>query len=166
MNGNIPLHPKRGLDPHLTFCPRCGGDANDLTIGHLRRVELIDNWGRSYDPKQYAYANRGEGTRRVIQELEKANRRFRDWQDVPEGERVPSNGPCDKCEAELVEHKALVAAGGIYWNCNSCSQSGVIKAQSELAKAVRRHAGIEAPAPVGVQFETCDEHTPRPISLT
>ena len=41
---SIPLHPKRGLDPHLTFCPFCGGDADAGVAG----LEAGDKILRSY----------------------------------------------------------------------------------------------------------------------
>lgn len=77
---------------------------------------------------------------------------------VGEHDRLPGN-LCQACETEISEHKQLVAEGGIYFKCAECPATGVVKGSTELAKAVRRAMKIDPPAPCGVEFETCAEHT-------
>jgi len=40
-----------------------------------------------------------------------------------------------------------------------CGCSGVIKGTAPLAKHVREKAGIQAPNPVGIEFDACEQHT-------
>jgi len=112
MSRGIPLHKERGLDPHLTFCRRCGGDANELTVGELRKAE--------YAPGQWTYANRGQTTEqgKVMEKQGVIDNRYNlSWEEVPEHERVPAMEFCDSCKKEVKEHKALVADGGVYVKC-------------------------------------------------
>ena len=147
---NIPLHPKRGLDPHLTYCQRCGGEASELTVGDVRK---ITNTGEGTDHGKVAYANRGE-TRKLADKLGWNNYSV---DEIPEGERLPASEPCEGCREELAKFKAVVEDGGVYWSCKECHQSGVIK-PSDYANAVRKSAGVEKPKPVGVAFDVCKDH--------
>lgn len=147
----IPLHPTRGLDPHLMTCRRCGKGTSGMTVGHLKA--FVDN----RDNIVACYAAIGFNRR----DMEEANPKLRGLQtrDVREYETVYDNEPCDECKAEITEHSAIVAAGGIYWKCQECHQEGVIR-PSEYATAVRESVNIAAPAALGMGFDTCIEHTP------
>jgi rubrerythrin len=48
--------------------------------------------------------------------------------------------------------ETVVKAGGIYWRCNNCRRSGVIGADSELAKSIRLTSKTPAPEPIGIDF--------------
>ena len=145
---NIPLHPTRALDPHLTYCPKCGGDGKGLTVGHL--FAFVDRQDRIV-----CCYNRGD--REKTKRSNHGHLDGYDTREVREGERVPDNQICDTCEKEAAEHRAIVEAGGVYFKCDQCHQTGVIK-DSEFAKDVRKRAGVEAPNPIGVKFESCDQH--------
>ncbi len=146
----IPIHPDRGIDPHLTFCPRCGGEGRGLTIGHLKKAEV--------EPGKYVYANRGQ-THKTRKELEKQGYHGHlHWEDVDEYEKVPDSDVCKKCEEEQDEWKAEIDRGGIYWQCASCSLRGVIKHNAEICRTVREQMKIPAPQPCGLEFEKCEEH--------
>ena len=153
MNGSIPIDPDKGLDPHLMFCARCGGESNALTIGAMRKAEVEDG--------KFVYAMRGKTTL-TGKDLEKAgaiaNRHDLRWGKLDDYERVPDPEPCAKCHTELKEWAELVAEGGVYCQCSQCTMKGVIKPGTELAEAVRGHTKIAAPKPVGMEFENCDQH--------
>lgn len=146
MKGDIPLHPTRVLDPHLTICTRCGGDGDALTVGYIMK-KVVDGVTHYAPVNQLVTHDAEHG-------LTKGG-----WVDLDEGERVPM-GLCHKCEEEVALHKKIVAEGGIYFRCKECRQVGVIKSSSALSADVRTQLGIEAPKPCGVEFAKCAEHTP------
>jgi hypothetical protein len=153
MNGSIPIDPEKGLDPHLMFCARCGGESNALTIGAMRKAEVEDG--------QYVYAMRGKQNI-TGKNLEDAgaitNRHNLRWEKLDDNERVPDPEPCAKCKEELETWATLVAEGGVYCQCSQCSMKGVIRPGTVLAEAVRSHTKIEAPSPIRMEFENCDQH--------
>jgi len=143
----IPVSKKGGIEPHLMFCFRCGGEYNGITVGVVMEATLSNG--------QKTYYNRGEKAKMVRGLPEGLC--VKSTRHVEEGERVPSSEPCDKCQAELESHAEAVAAGGVYFQCEECGGSGVIK-KSEFADNVRAHTGIKAPHPVGIAFSKCEEH--------
>lgn len=70
---------------------------------------------------------------------------------VGEREKLSATQPRNKCREEEEEHKAIVAAGGVYWKCPG-GHEGVVKSDADFAKAVREACSIEAPAPCGVEL--------------
>jgi len=147
---DIPLHPERGLDPHLMYCQRCGEDTGSITVGDVIRRKMQDG--------RILLANRGEGVSSAIQ----AGYTKQDYYNaeiipIKEGERLPDTSVCAECDAELTMQKGIIEAGGIAFRCTMCHQEGVIR-KSDFADGVRKSAGIEAPIPVGVEFTRCAEH--------
>jgi len=144
----IPLHPQRGLDPHLTFCRVCGGDAEEITLGAMRKAQLPEGF--------WVYANTG-GTTKVCRDLIKSgaivDRYDLSWEPVGEHEKIPATQPCNKCKEEQEE----IVKGGIYLKCLKCGLRGIIKAQHQLAIDVRKASGIKAPNPVGFESEGCGQ---------
>lgn len=147
MNGNIILHKTLGVNPRLTYCPRCGGEGR----GQL----LLGN--RDYKTKCEHCGTMNFGTRRS-EKCGNCKHPLRDSEQTPltEYEKLPG-GLCAACEEEVALHKSVVAEGGVYWKCSNCPATGVLKATAELAKSVRAQAKIEPPAPVGFEFDkdTC-----------
>lgn len=153
---SIPIHKDRGIDPHLTYCQRCGGEADELTLGVLMKAELPNG--------QWVYANRGK-TEKLRRELEQKKiipfQTYLQWQEITDTrERVPASEPCKKCRDELDMMEEIVKRGGCYFKCAECGQEGVLRETSTIAKQVRKLAGIEPPEPVGFEFEACVQHTP------
>jgi len=149
----IPIHPERGLDPHLTFCPRCGGETNGLTIGVIRKAEIPNG--------QLVYAQRGSEQKmrkRLLEQGMISDHERLDWRELGENERVPDSSVCEQCKTELTDWADLVKQGGCYFKCNQCGCNGVINPGSEMAAAVRKATGKPPPQPCGVAFETCDSH--------
>lgn len=120
MNNNdmaLRLHPTLGVNAKLTFCRRCGKDGNELLLigayDSIRKcnnckIELIGFTSTAQCPK---CKQSGSTFVRTIGEYEK----------------LPSNSLCDTCQKEVDEHKALVEAGGVYFKCKECNNTGVIK---------------------------------------
>jgi hypothetical protein len=138
MEKGLLLHPKKGVNPYMTFCRRCGGESSELMlvgardwIGHCAGCDLTLIGGGPC-PRC------GRATKKV--------------RNMEEGERLPSTGPCDACKKEIEAHRAEVAKGGVYWRCADCAREGVIKASAPFAADVRKAHGIDAPAPCGVEF--------------
>ena len=126
---SIPLHPEKGVNPRLTFCPNCGGEGREIMlIGNREKVYKcafchVTIFGhRQSEPCPKC---KDLGPHEFVRKIE-------------DEERLPG-GLCEACEKEKNEHDAVVAAGGIHFKCASCKITGVIKASSELAKTVREH---------------------------
>lgn len=150
----IPLHKERGLDPHLTFCPRCGGEGAAVTVGAMRKAQL--------ETGQWAYANVGQ-TEEMGRKLEKAgamgSRHSLLWVELGEREKVPDSDPCPKCQEDLKQQREEVEKGGVYFRCSICGASGVIRAEVPYAEAVRIAYGKTNGEPCGVEFDECSQHT-------
>lgn len=142
MGGSIRLHEKLGVNPKLTFCPRCGGDARELIlVGADDGVYKC----RECDITVFGY---GLGT---CPGCNSANRTLSKIRTMEEHERLPGS-PCEKCEKEINEHRAVVEAGGVYFKCTDCGVEGVIRGTAQLAKDARKELKVEAPKPCGVEF--------------
>lgn len=146
MSETIPLTKDGGLDPRLTFCPRCKCDTNEIVIGDNRLI-THNNGETAITPRT-----------RVNQTIKKLGWSRSDCRVgiLPEG-KVPATDYCDSCKEELEEYSSIVKNGGVYWRCQTCSREGVIK-PSEYADLVREAANIPAPDPCGVEFTSCNEH--------
>lgn len=151
MSHALSLHPTLGVNPYLSFCPRCGGDGPDImlignrtAVHQCRSCNTMLFGSKSYEPCGKCGAS---GPHTYLREIEK-------WDKLP-------GGLCEKCEKEEKEHLEMVQAGGVYFKCEKCSATGVVKASSELAKHVRSKLNIEPPALCGVTFDSCDQHTPK-----
>lgn len=145
---SIPLHPDRGLDPHLTYCPRCHNETQEIIVGDNRK--LTNN-----RTGQVALCPRDKVTK-TMREL--------GWHpsdvdklEVEPNERLPASDLCDTCKDELTEFGKIVAAGGVHWRCADCHREGVIH-KSAFAEAVREANKTPAPDPCGVEFPACEEH--------
>ena len=140
MNKGITLSKKHGVNPILTYCPRCGGEGRDLLlVGKATEYECKNCKGIiiGIRPKICPYCKNSLG--------------FTDLGEFDgSGKRLPG-GLCETCEEELKQYKKIVEEGGIYWKCADCESEGVIK-KNEFTERVREHAGIEPPNPVGIEF--------------
>jgi len=109
MSDSIRLHPKLGVNPHLTYCPRCGGEGRDIVLIGAR--DYIDRCcecdmhliGGGRCPK-----HPGRRTERV--------------RKIEEHEKLPGS-MCEACEADQARQEAEVVAGGVYFRCGVEIQS-------------------------------------------
>ena len=141
------------LDPHKTSCPRCGGDAEELIVGHMVKATLSNG--------QVVYTtNERSAKHKLVKAIRKelGTQHIITWVDLDEGERIPARTICEKCATELIKFAAVVEAGGIYVRCKTCSIEGVAQPHSELAKSVRKFQNCPAPKPMGFEFSSCDQH--------
>jgi len=147
MSGSITLDPKLGVNPHLTYCPRCGGDGRELM--------LIGNRKNKITCPSCGTVNFGSRPSENCGKC-KTNLRGGKVDRIEDNERLPG-GLCEACEQEVMEHKRLVEEGGVYFKCSECGIEGVIRAEAPLAQEVRKEMNIPAPAPCGVEI-TCKNH--------
>lgn len=138
------LHREKGVNPHLTYCRRCGGDANEIML-----VGMHDGKYQCDICKMmhYGYPSRGR-----CQNKECGAFQVTKIGVLEDGEKLPAHDPCDSCKKEIAEHKAVVADGGVYWHCTK-GHRGVLRASSDLSKLVREKMQIAPPAPCGVEFD-------------
>lgn len=146
MKGDLQLHPKLGVNPHLTVCPRCGKDSNELLlIGARDWISRCDDCGLNLIGGGPCPEHPRAHTTRVRM--------------IGEHERLPATTLCDECKAEVTLHRQVVSEGGIYFKCK-CGATGVIKASAPLAGLVRERMQIAAPAPCGVELDDCPQCKP------
>jgi len=141
---SIRLHPTKGVNPRLTYCRRCGGDANELVlIGTAEGVYKCSLCGMTH----FGYPRRGQCQSKGCTGGVYKERVLEDH------ERLPASDFCNDCKKEMKEHEEVVKAGGIYWRCKDCNSEGVIRASAELAIAVRKQTQIQPPDPVGFEMD-------------
>lgn len=137
---DLVLHPKLGVNPHLTYCPRCGGDAREIIlIGARDYINKCCECGLHLIGGGPCPDHPGRRTERVKM--------------IGEHDKLPGS-PCERCEKEVAEHAAIVAAGGVYFRC-ACGARGVIKATARIAGLAREKLGIAAPAACGIELDEC-----------
>jgi len=153
-SGTIPLKPGEGLDPHLMQCPRCGGETNSLTIGHLKKAELIVD---RKETGEFVFYNRGK--RRSVEKQLPENITLGKEQDAERYDKPIDFEPCKKCQEEIEEHARLVVEEkGAYWRCE-CGREGVLK--REALKNIFTPEGLECldsqrkEGKVGLQLKSC-----------
>jgi hypothetical protein len=143
------LSQKHGVNPHLTICPRCGQDGDEIVLTGSHHKYKCDSCGQLHvgrpDGGRCANANCHANT--------SGSRTLVDLGEMDPYERMQGTQPCRKCEEELKTFRAEIDRGGIPCRCKDCRMEGVIKAEHELAKKVRAmHDGKVA----GLEFTKTD----------
>lgn len=139
------LHKEKGLNPKLTICPQCGGDAEELIlIGIHDKKYKCSHCNQIY----FGYPKRGECI--------KCGFNVTRIGEVGEYEKLPASQPCDKCKAKNKAVEKAVAEGGIHWNCKDCGSAGAFGVNHPLSAVVRKQMNIQAPDPVGVELNKVD----------
>lgn len=137
----------------LTFCPLCGLDAEELTIG-----EVLKYIGESGEMLGYGHPGGVLAFSLIDNEVKYKT------QTLDPAERAPAGHPCSDCAANIAHQRAEfqveVERGGVHWNCTSCEQWGVVMHDDSrgFSVGVRRSAGIEPPNHIGVKFINCKQH--------
>ena len=154
---SIPISKDGGLEPHLTTCTMCGGPGEALAVRVMRKAQ--DSKGH------WHYCNRGKTHAYNQQLLANGYESISGWEPVKAEEKIPL-GICNTCQKAIddnvAEQKQAIAEGGIYVKCKCCNMEGVLSGNTELAKRVREHSGVKAPAPVGMEFDDCSQHPAPP----
>ena len=141
-NKSIRLDPKRGLNPCVIRCEHCG---ESHSVGLLGAGGYKAACQACYTINICMPGQRNCGVDGCHGLLGKKDR-------MPEGESI-INGLCDKCIEMQRECDRCVREGGVYWKCSKCGSTGALKADSDISMAVRATTKIEAPNPVGFDFE-------------
>jgi hypothetical protein len=79
----------------------------------------------------------------------------RTWpiEEIEDWERMPSLDPCPTCQKELEGMREAVEAGGVYWRCSKCGESGVFSPEHKFAIQARKQAKVPAPQALGVELD-------------
>lgn len=156
MAKEIKLHPEKGVNARLCFCPRCGGESQDLAlIGDRNFVDTCVS-------EHCKMAHYG-GTDRRIHERPACNscgcsvvRR-----PLEENERIPSADICDQCKQLMqVAHEAF-KTGGIMVKCTNCFTELVLSGTSKYAIEFREKTKTPAPLPIGSLVTLCTNCQPK-----
>lgn len=161
----IHLHNEKGVNPRLTFCPRCGGEGKEIVLlGTKERVYTCSECGG----QNFGGFDTSMG-RPLCGVCGCDQRGNKDFRVIAENEKIPGS-MCASCEKELKEYNQIVADGGVHFKCNECGAQGVIKSEAPFAMEVRKHHGEEYSEKqedgtykaCGVAFDHCAEHGGRP----
>jgi NMD protein affecting ribosome stability and mRNA decay len=141
MSKGIRISKENGLGPHLTFCPRCGKDSDGI---------ILTGAAHQYECPWCHQMHIGAPDHKVCQKCGKAfsKREWVDHGELPVSEKLPLM--CKACEEDLKTLNAEVKKGGVPFRCKTCHTEGVIKAETEFAKAWRAEHGK-----VGIEYEQC-----------
>jgi len=136
------LHKTKGLNPRMTFCPRCGGEANELIlVGANDKVHKCEDCGMLHI---------GAPKHMKCQKCGKYNLSFHTI--LGDSDKLPASQPCDACQKEIELHRSIIAEGGIYWKCAfNKNHNGVIK-PNKFTIAVRSQLKVNPPSPCGIEF--------------
>jgi hypothetical protein len=138
MRNSITLHPDKGVNPRITTCHSCGVDVGVALIGVHERVYRCKSCNATLlGTRVCKCGSLGAYTR-----------------NLEEHEKLPIE-TCDKCAARMQEAADEVAKGGVFWRCTKCNSDGAVRAESDLAKNVRKQMNIHAPDPCGLEVESC-----------
>lgn len=150
---NATLHPTHGVSPRTTYCPVCGAETNKKAYGWIRRAILPDG-GRVFATK----GKEAEAENGLLKNKRLTFANLLHWEDVPPGESIPLNAPCEKCQAQAQANREEVARGGLFFICEECTTSGVLSHTSEYAKETRERLGKPPPELLRITFHTCEQH--------
>lgn len=144
---SIPLHPTRGVNPRLTFCPRCGGDGRELIlIGANDKVITCPHCGMNAI---------GFKTTQLCPSCKKrlSGGKVRTLEDH---EKLPG-GLCLKCEEEVKKVEELIKDGAVHVKCKKCGMQGVLRKDHPLAIQARNHFNLHNGEPCGVEVDSCPQ---------
>lgn len=150
MTRGIPLSKDGRLCPHLTYCPRCGGETNQLYVGQIFwMIHKGEKIGFCY--------KRDKG--KLCKQMD-INPYEVTLEEVDISEKLPATDMCDDCKKRQEAADAIVRTGGIYFVCRNCGSQGAIRAGHPFSAKVRRESLAEGlieniDDPVGASIPTC-----------
>lgn len=124
---SITLSKQFGVNPSLTYCPRCGEETQEIILlGNAQDYECTSCHKHIVGkrPKECPFCGSGlivhkgpyDGSRN----------------------KLPASEPCGKCKELMKELKEELAKGGVAWKCLDCKSEGVIKHDVEMAIEFRK----------------------------
>jgi hypothetical protein len=142
MPDSIPLHPQKGLNPRLAYCPRCGEETNEIAmLGANDKIYECEGGHQHLGvPTDGICSGCGHHTT------------FRFLRHLEDHERLPASQPCVSCQEEIKTFEKVVAEGGVYIQCKDCGMQGVLKKENPLCAQVREKMNVPAPGPVGLEL--------------
>jgi hypothetical protein len=128
--GSVILHPKKGVNPRMTCCIKCGKDVGIVLLGIKDYYYDCKTCNiRSIGSKKCMKCNQ-EGAMNVKQ--------------LADNEKIACE-ICPECLEAKKQADEEVLKGGIYWTCVKCHSFGCIKAGSNYAIEIRKNAGLDIP---------------------
>ena len=143
MSDGIRLHKTKGVNAHMTVCPRCGKDGDSIVLLGAEDKKYLCS---ECDAVNYGLS-KGKSCNRCGSTYVSYLGIVEDYEKVP--------ALCKACEDELETFHKEIKQGGVFFRCTKCGAEGVIKGDSDLAIATRLHTGIKAPKPVGIELNDC-----------
>lgn len=138
---SIVLHKTLGVNPRMTFCPRCGGDGQELVLLG------IANFHGYCQQHGHVYGARGNKC-----PIERCGNNLRDVKELLDCERVPGYDICDACTKTVEMQKKVISEGGIAFRCKGCGTEGAIPMSEKMAKLIH---DVRAKNALGVEVESC-----------
>ena len=134
---NINLDKNGDINAAMACCPRCGETNGEILLLGNKNYKAHCN---GCNTEIYGVTQRARKCSNC-KESKLTNHTKIDPYDV-----IPTN-LCDQCINELKILEDEIANGGIYWKCIDCNSHGIIKANSDIAKDVRKKLNIKKPHP-------------------
>ncbi len=139
---------------HLTYCPVCGYDAEEIAIGEVMKYYTVDSG------ELLGYGHPGGILALALIECEVEYKTV----SIEVTDRAPAGDPCTDCAADIAhqhaEFKVEVEKGGVHWHCDECGLYGVVAHDDSrgFSARVRQRSGIQPPTHIGVTFKDCKQH--------
>ncbi len=138
----IRISEEHGLNPIMGQCPRCRKDNGEIMLPGL----LYYWWCGNCRKNTIAQTRPKDG----CVHCRSSELALSGEYEAKLGDRIPG-GLCDHCKDEVEVFESEIARGGVYFKC-ACGSQGIIKAETELAKDVRKK---HPEGPVGVELTGC-----------
>lgn len=147
MRGSITLHPEKGVNPKMTYCPQCKGEGRSLI--------LLGNQDKLY---QCRCGQNFIG--RPDRDCPGCGAHWREvmfLRNIEEHEKLPDTEPCEACQELNRQTAKMVAEGGVYFRCEKCGSEGAVRPDHPLSIKTREVAGVEPPLACGVKLDECPQ---------
>ena len=130
------------------FCSRCGDSVGKITVpAEYRKLKCPECGVIHYAPPKVI--GRARACKNCMRLFDDTWLRL----EIEGWEAIPAPDICDGCKAEVSKFKEEASQGGVTWYCGECGNSGIFKADSDIAKRVRKMENVYPPQELGVQLQ-------------
>lgn len=129
---SIELDPEKGVNPFLTYCPRCHNEGPELMLVGRRQY-----YDKCIKCKLVALGGKPRNGKCPTCEVNNGWTRHK----IADGDRLPSSDVCDNCKEQIEQ----VRNGGVFIACEDCDIIGAVKAGVPFAMEVRKAHGLDVP---------------------